>query len=402
MEAMQKITAYKSGGWKWKAALLVVLLFATGGAYFLLKPSSKQNEYRFVTQPVTQGEFNITVAASGYLEPLESVDVGSEVSGTVEKVLADYNDIVKKGQLLAQIDTTKYQSAVDKAVAALASAKASKQSAEAELFRTETTVRRDKSLRENTKGSLPSQSDWDANRAAYFSAKAQVANAKAQVEQARHSLTSAQYDLKRTSIYSPIDGIILNRAVDPGQTVAATFQTPVLFTIAKDLREMELQVSIDEADIARVHAGQHASFNVDAYPDEAFEGVIRMVRVNSEIEEGVVTYIAVLDVDNADMRLRPGMSADAEITVETFKDTLIVPRAALLYMPVKPKEQKLFAFNDEGQTQYDTEPHLWRLKDGTPEKLYVKMFGSNGTLSAVSSETLAAGDRVIIAQEKQP
>ena len=286
MEAMRKVTSYKSSRWKWIVFVLLLVAAAGAGGYFLWNPGKGEEAYRFVTQPVKKGDLNITVSATGYLEPLEEVDVGTEVSGTIEKVLVDYNDPVKKGQLLAQMDTTKYKSAVDRAGAALLSAKATLENAKAELFRTETTVNRNKTLRENTKGALPSQSDWDAAWAAYLSAKAQVDNANAQIEQAEHSLVSAKYDLERTSIYSPIEGIVLNRNIDPGQTVAASFQTPVLFTIAKDLRKMELQVSIDEADIAKVRAGQHATFTVDAYPDAVFNGTIRMVRVNSQIEEG--------------------------------------------------------------------------------------------------------------------
>ena len=288
-------------------------------------------------------EVRAAVSASGYLEPLESIDVGTEVSGTIEKVLVDYNDPVKKGELLALMDKTKYQSSVDKANAALASAKATLENANAELYRTEATVRRDKALRTSTKGALPSQNDWDTDYAAYLAAKAQVNNAKAQVEQAKHSLVSSQYDLERTAIYSPVDGIVLTREIDPGQTVAASYQTPTLFTIAKDLRKMELQVSVDEADIAKVKAGDTASFGVDAYPDKRFSGTIRMVRVNSEIEDGVVTYIAVLDVNNSDMKLRPGMSADADIIVQTFSDAMTVPRAALLYLPVVMSSKRRMA-----------------------------------------------------------
>ena len=398
---MQQVTSYKSSRWKWIVFVLLLVAAAGGGGYLLWTPGKGEEAYRYVTQPVKSGELNITVSASGYLEPLEEVDVGTEVSGTIENVLVDYNDLVKKGQLLAQMDTTKYQSAVDRANAALASAKASLENAKADLFRSEATAKRDKILRENTKGAMPSQSDWDTDQAAYLAAKAQVDNARAQVDQAKHSLVSAQYDLERTSVYSPIDGIVLNRNVDPGQTVAASFQTPVLFTIAKDLRKMELQVSIDEADIAKVRAGQQAAFTVDAYPDAVFRGMIRMVRVNSQIEEGVVTYIAVLDVENHDLLLRPGMSADAEITVERFSDALIVPRAALLYVPVMAKETKLFAFHEHEQTKYDPEPHLWRLKGETPEKIYVKVLGSNGTVSAVASDALSVGDKVIVAQEKR-
>jgi len=297
MEAMRKVTEYKGSGLKWKITAVLLLMMLVAGAYFFFMPKESKELYQYVTQPLKKGDLTLSVSATGYLEPVENVEVGTEVSGTIDAVYVDYNDIVKKGEPLARLDKTKYQSALSKAEASLNAAKASQQNMQAQLNQSETTVKRNRSLKASTQGRLPSQSDWDRDWAAYLVAKAQVSNAKAFVAQAKEALVSAKYDLEKTTVYSPIDGIILVRNIDPGQTVAASFQTPVLFTIAKDLTKMELQVSIDEADIAKIKAGQRAMFSVDAYPDRTFEGRIRLVRVNSEIVEGVVTYKAVMDVD---------------------------------------------------------------------------------------------------------
>ncbi len=401
MEEMEKVLAYKPGRWRWWLAGVMVLLLFAGSLFIYFKPSDTQSSYRFVTRPVVSDELNITVSASGYLKPQESVVVGTEVSGTIETVAVDYNDAVKQGALLARLDKTKYQSSVDQMRAALDAAKATLENAESALFRADAKVKRNRQLRETTKGKLPAPNEWDNDWAAYLAAKAQVHNAQAMLEQAKYNLQTAQYNLERTDILSPVDGIVLKRNVDPGQTVVASFQTPVLFALAKDLRNMELQLSVDEADIARVHAGQPVAFQVDAYPDTTFTGLIKMVRVDSQIEDGVVTYIAELDVNNSDLRLRPGMSADADITVKTFSHVLIVPRAALLYVPAKPQQTKMFAFGSKEERPFDAQTHVWRLRGDRQEKIYVKVLGSNGTRSAISSDELREGDAVIVAQEKR-
>ncbi len=400
MEEMKKVTEYKSSALKWKVSIALFVLLLLVGGYFFFMSGNKQEEYRYVTQSLEKSDLTMTVSATGYLEPVENVEVGTEVSGTIEEVLVDYNDVVKKGQVLARLDKTKYKSTLDKAEAFLAAAKASLQNMNAQLYQAEATVSRNKTLRTSTKGALPSQNDWDRDWASYLTAKAQVANAKAQVDQARHSLVSSRYDLERTTIYSPIDGIVLVRAIDPGQTVAASFQTPVLFKIAKDLTRMELQASIDEADIAKVKAGQRATFSVDAYPEKTFEAQIKLVRVNSEIVDGVVTYLAVMDVDNKELLLKPGMSADADVITETLSNTFVVSKAALLYIPVKPTTSGLFGSGQKEKVTIDPKPHVWILDNGQPKKVYVKILGSSGAESALSSQELKVGDPLIVVQEK--
>lgn len=403
MREMEDITAYKSDAAKWKIGFALFVAALVAGGYFFFMAGDKKSEYKYVTKEVAKGDLVLTVFATGYLQPLESVDVGTEVSGTIKEVYVDYNDVVKEGQRLARLDKTKYQSVVDKAGAFLAASEATLQNANAQLYKAKAIIERDEALRASTKGALPSRENFDSDWASYLSAKAQVANAMAQVDQAKHSLVSARYDLQKTVVYSPIDGIVLVRNVDPGQTVAASFQTPVLFTIAKDLTKMELQVSVDEADVAKIATGQKATFSVDAYPQTVFEAFIKKVRVNSEIQDGVVTYTTVMDVDNKKSLLKPGMSVDADITTQTIKGGFVIPRAALIYSPIEMKEKEGFSlFGDRDKpSEIDEKPHVWVLQNAKAKKVYVKTLGSSGSTVAVESQDLKVGDVLILAQEKK-
>lgn len=400
MEEMQKIINYHNDMRKWRKWAIFFIVMTFLSVYFFFARDSQGMQYHYVTEVLKKSDLSLTVSASGYIQPLESVDVGTEVSGTIEEVFVDYNDQVKKGELLARLDTTKYQSAYDKAKAALQMAKAALESAQAQYYQSKTTVDRYQKLKKSSKGTLPTQSDWDREWANYLLTKAQIANAQAQIAQASHSLRSAQYDLERTKIYSPINGTILVRNVDPGQTVAATFQTPVLFSIAKDLSKMELQISIDEADIGKIKTGQKASFSVDAYPDTTFNATIRQVRINSEVLESVVTYKAIMEVDNKGLLLKPGMSVDADIVTKTLKNAFVVKRAALLFIPVKPKSKSFFGEERNQKIEVDPKSHVWILENGVPKKVYVKVLGNHGSLSAIETNELKEGQKIIINQEK--
>jgi len=402
MEEMQKILNYKNNTLKTLTSVSIVLLLLGVGGYMFFFSQNKEVKFRYVTEPASKGDLTLTVSATGYIQPLESINVGTEVSGTIEKVYVDYNDKVTQGELLAVMDKTKYESAYNRSRAAYEAALASVESAKAQFYQADKTFMRDKKLRKSTKGVLPSPSDYDRDLSAYLSAKAQLANAKALSVQAKNSADSAKYDLEKTNIYSPVNGIILVRNIDPGQTVAASFQTPVLFKIAKDLTKMELQVSIDEADVAKIKVGQKVTFEVDAYAGKIFEATVDQVYINSQIIEGVVTYLAIIDVDNMDLLLRPGMSANASIVTKTVKDAYIVSRSSLLYIPIKPKEKKLFAGVKKEKIVFDPKPHVWILQNGKPQKVYVKVLGSNGDKSALLSSGLKPGDSIIISQEKQP
>ena len=400
MQDMLKITEYSNKKPKWIAIFILIIAISGFIAYIYLSPKQQEESFRYITEPLKKGNLTIMVPATGYIQPVEEVKVGSEVSGTIQKVFVDYNDIVKKGQIIAQIDKTKYQSALNKAKANLDSAKASLKNMQAKLYQAKTTIVRDRKLRKSTKGALPSQSDWDLNWSNYLSAKAQVEGAKAQVEQSKYTLISARYNLDRTTIYSPINGVILERNVDPGQTVAASFQTPVLFVIAKNLTKMELQASIDEADIATVKAGQNASFTVYAYPKKTFKTKIRIVYDNSKTVAGVVTYEAVMNVDNKELLLKPGMSANVNITTKTIKNSFIVPRSAMLFIPLKPGKKNIFGSHKKEKITINPKPHIWILKKNKPKRVYIKILGNSGSLTAITSNELKENDKVIIMQEK--
>jgi len=401
MQEMQNILRYKSKSLKFKIILFLFIIISIVGLFIYFRATNIKVKIDYITQPLQKGDLTLSVSATGYLEPTLSVSVGSEVSGTITKVYVDYNDKVKKGEVLAQIDKTKYISALDGAKASLSAQQASLLSAQARLVQARDVFLQDKKLRISSHGGLPSQTTWDSDRANYLIAKAGVATAKAQVWQAKQGVITAKYNLDRTTIYSPINGVILSRNVDPGQTVAASFQTPVLFTIANDLTKMQLQVNVDEADVARVKAGDKVAFSVDAYPNKTFNANVGLVRVNSQIVNGVVTYIAQIDVDNKKLLLYPGMSADANIITRVVKHKFIVPRAALLYIPIKPVDKKMFGFHKQPAISIDTKPHVWILKDGKPVKVYVKVYGNSDFKTAIFSNKLTVGDKLIVMQEKR-
>lgn len=379
------------------AALFIVLIIAI----FMIFAKEDVRKYGYLTSKIEKGDLTVIVSATGYIEPQESVEVGTEVSGTILEVYVDDNDIVKKDQPLALLDKKKFQSVVDQNNAMLEAAKATLENKQAKLTQYESIIERNKALRASTNGRLPSTDEWESDWSDYLSAKADVANAKAQVSEASFALASSEYDLDKTLVVSPTDGIVLKRDIDPGQTVAATFETPVLFTIAKNLTQMKLSVDVDEADIGKVKEGQRALFSVDAYVDHTFEATIKKVLVNSETVDGVVTYETIMDVNNSALLLRPGMSADADITTKTIEDAFIVPRSALLFNPVKEVETKMFQFAQKSTENNDPKPHVWLLEDDIPRKVYVKVLESEGAQSAISSDELKVGDAVIIAQEKE-
>jgi len=287
----------------------------------------------YVTETARNGDLTLVVSATGTLQPTNQVDVGVEISGTIRDVLVDYNSKVRVGQVLARLDTTKIEAQVRQAEANLAAARAKVPLARATVEELASKLARFEQARSLSGGKVPSPQEMESAVASLARARAEEAVALASVAQNEAALKALQTDLSKASIISPIKGIVLNRDVDPGQTVAASFQTPVLFTIAEDLTQMELNVDVDEADVGKVKEGQDADFSVDAYPDHRFPGRLTQVRYGSQTVEGVVTYKAVIEVKNPDMLLRPGMTATAEIVTEKVKDALLVPNSALRYEP---------------------------------------------------------------------
>jgi HlyD family secretion protein len=270
------------------------------------------------------------------------VQVGIEVSGTIKTVLVDYNDSVTVGQVLAVLDTTRLEAQALQSGSALASAKAKVVQAEATLQEAHIKMARLNKVKELSNGKVPAPYDMDTAKATLSRAKADLASAKAVVEQAQGALNVNRTDIKKAVIHSPINGVVLERSVEPGQTVASQFQAPVLFKLAEDLTKMELQVDVDEADVGVVHEGQEATFTVDAYPDQTFPAKITQVRYGSETKEGVVTYKTVLTVDNSALSLRPGMTATALITVNKKENVLLVANSVFRFVPPQtaPAEKK--------------------------------------------------------------
>ncbi len=318
--------------WLWLLAAIVLALL------ILPMMGRKSQPVKYVTQAAKRGNLVVTVSATGTLEPLKKVDVGIEVSGTIKSVDVDYNAEVKIGQTLARLDTTRLEAQAKQNEAALEAARARVLQAQASVQETEAQLARLNHVRELSGGKMPSQHDLDTAKASLARYNAEEASAKASVAQAQAALDVNRTDISKAVIKSPINGVVLKRSVEPGQTVAAQFQSPTLFTLAEDLTQMELQVDVDEADVGHVREGQEATFTVDAYPDRDFPARITQVRFGSQTVEGVVTYKAVLRVDNSSLELRPGMTATAVITVEKRENAVLVPNTALRFVPAT-KEQ---------------------------------------------------------------
>ena len=317
-------------------AAIVAVIIVTA----IWKTRSGGETVLYRTEEVKKGDITVIVTATGTLQPTNKVEVGSELSGTVKSVEADYNSKVKVGQVLARLDTAKLEATTAQSRAALESAKAKIAQAEATVKETKAKLAQYQKVRETSNNRVPSQTEMDAAEAAYVRAKADADAAKATASQAKATLDTNETDLAKSVIKSPINGIVLTRSVEPGQTVAAAMTTPVLFTLAEDLTRMDLHVNVDEADISKVREGQTAAFTVAAHPNRTFEALIVQARYGSSTTSGVVTYETVLKVNNSDLLLRPGMTATADITVQNIKDALLIPSAALRFTPPVSQQEK--------------------------------------------------------------
>ncbi|MDD2780716.1 efflux RND transporter periplasmic adaptor subunit [Sulfuricurvum sp.] len=369
----------------------ITLLLIGGGWFWMQSSSSTKTEY--LTAPAQIKELTTTVSATGNLEPTNTIDVGIEVSGTITDVLVDYNDHVKAGQILARLDTTKLISQVTSSKASLLRYKANISAAKASLSNAQNEYERIHKMYKETGGNYPSKKEVDEAGNALLTAKAGLEAAIAQSAQASAELEAHEDNLRKAIVVSPVEGIILERKVEPGQTVVASMQTPVLFKMAKSLDTMKVLVSVDEADIGEVKEKQKVTFNVDAYPNEQFKGIITQLRLNSQMVNGVVTYDAVVEVPNSDLKLRPGMTATAQIITGVLANTLVVPNAALRFTPPKSKEEKA---NTSQETSKLNEKSVWILKEKKPSSISVKVGKSDGISTAITSPNLKAGDKVII------
>jgi HlyD family secretion protein len=367
----------------WGSLALALLAALAFGITRFMEQRAAARAPAYERAKVTRQDIQVVITATGTLKGLNTVEVGAEVSGRVTKVHVDFNDPVTRGQVLAEIDPEQLQAAVAETAARLNEAEAAIRQARATAVEAEQNAAR--ALEQATQG-LISQKELEASTAARERAQASLASANASATVVRASLASAKSRLEKTRILSPIDGIVLSRLIEPGQTVTAGFQTPLLFKLAEDLRKMSLVVYIDEADIGRAHEGQAASFTVDAYPDRVFPSKLVSLRNEPKQDQNVVSYEAVLAVDNGELLLRPGMTATAEIVAEQRKNVLTVPNAALRFTPPDAKP---------GEASTRDDRRIWRLRDKKPESVSIKTGASDGQVTELLGGTLTEGAEVL-------
>jgi len=398
--------------WLWLAVALGITILVVVFAF----NNGNNQQAGYVTQAVTRGDLEVTVSATGTLAPLKEVEVGIEVSGTIKSVEADYNDSVTVGQVLARLDTTRLEAQALQSQAGLESARAKVQQTHASLLEAEVKMARQLHVQQLSGGKVPSLYDLDTARATLARARADEAAAKAAVDQAQAALNVNRTDITKAVVRSPINGVVLKRSVEPGQTVASQFQAPVLFTLAEDLTQMELQVDVDEADVGLVQPGQKALFTVDAYADRSFPAEMTQVRFGSETVDGVVTYKTVLRVDNSALSLRPGMTATAVITVNKKTDVLLVANSVLRFTPpVTPGKQKAKgSFLDSllphppGQESRQAEAansktqQVWTLRNGELASISITKGATNGIVTEIVDGAVTAGTELVTGQVSKP
>ncbi len=382
-----------------------ILVIGSAGALLLWLGLDKPGAAQYRTAVLQRGDLTVTVTATGSVQPTNEVEISSELSGIIRTVAVDYNDRVKVGQVLAELDTDKLKAEVAHSRATLLARQANVQEAEARVTEKQSEYERIKRLQAKN---FSSQADLDTAKAAYQTALAALASARAEVDVAQANLDVDETNLKKACICSPIDGIVLSRDVEPGQTVASSLQAPVLFRLAEDLAEMTLEVDIDEADMGKVREGQQAVFTVEAFPERDMPATITELRFAPETVEGVVTYKAVLAIDNSQLLLRPGMTATAEITVQQLQDVLLVPNAALRFVPPADESEaqqgsvlrKLFPHRPQRVRNSNAssrgERQLWLSRDGVPLAVAVSTGASDGAMSEILAGELSAGDAVIL------
>jgi len=376
----------------------------------------------FVTEPLERGEISLTITATGNLEPTNEVTIGSELSGTVSEVYVDINDRVTKGQSLAKIEVRRLAQQTDSSRAALNSAKAKVNQVQATLQENEASLSRLRELHKLSGGRTPSKADMVTAESSVARAKADLGSAEASVLQAAADVKANENDQAKSMIISPIDGIVLTRSLEPGQTVAASFTAPELFIIAENLEHMKLKVAVAEADIGRVEKGQEATFTVDAWPDRSYTATVTKVSFGSAVTDNVVTYETELEVSNKDLSLRPGMTATADIRVAEREEVLVVSNAALRFTPPsaspdadKGGEKKSFVQSliprpsrrgggggpggrgDEAPVPKKTtgQARIWVLRDGRPVAMTVSTGLTDGRHTEITGEGVTEGLAII-------
>ena len=367
---------------------LIIILVATT-AWYLVKKENGAPQYKTAT--LQRGDLDAKVTATGTVNAVTTVLIGTQISGTINALYVDFNSPVTKGQLLAQIDPATIQAQVDQAVASLLSAEANLKKAQASLLDARRTYERNKQLMANN---FIAQSDLDTSETNAQAADAQLDAAKAQVLQGRAALSQAQTNLRYTRIVSPVNGTVISRSIDVGQTVAASFQTPTLFTIAQDLTKMQIDTSVDEADIGKVKVNQDVRFTVDAYPDINFTGKVSEVRNAPTTVQNVVTYDVIVQVNNAELKLKPGMTANVSIITESRKGVLLVPNSALRFRPQAEGDGSTNAVKKRATGNKG--PAIWILENNKPKQKKITTGISDGSLTEVVSGELKEGQEVIV------
>jgi HlyD family secretion protein len=396
---------------------LLALLIAAGGVYYWQAQDAKKAAPVYVTTELRKGNLTLNVSANGTLQPTRSVNIGSELSGTVKRVLVDVNDRVKAGQVMVELDASKFNDQVTRSRASLAAAQAQLAQSKATVTESRASLARLEEVFKLSGGKVPSATELDSARAALARAVATESSAAANVGVARATLSTDETNLSKSSIRSPIDGVVLSRSVDPGNAVAASLQAVTLFSVAESLSQLQLQASVDEADVGSVKKGQRASFTVSAYPARRFPATISRVAFGSTTTNNVVTYVATLDVDNKDLALRPGMTAVATIVATERDGVLLVPNTALRFSPatapgaskatggtnilskMMPRPPRSSGTKVAGtESKAPGTRQIWVLRDGQPVAMTVQTGISDGGMTEVSGEGLTPGMAVITDQ----
>lgn len=396
----------------WIVAALVLL---TAAGLYVWQLRAKSNAAPvYVTEPASKGNLTLSVSANGTLQPTRSVSIGSELSGTVKRVLVDVNDQVKKGQVLVELDTAKLTDQVARSRATLKSGIAKVALAAATVKESQSSLARFEEVARLSGGKVPSKTELDTARATLERARASETSARADVDDARAAASTDETNLSKASIRAPMDGVILTRSVEPGYAVAASLQAVTLFTLAEDLSKLKLQVNVDEADVGSVKVGQKASFTVSAYPTRSYPATITRVAYGSTTTDNVVTYITYLDVDNSDLSLRPGMTASSTITSTERQDVLLVPNTALRFTPAAagatagassgggivssllPRMPGNAARKTAGGT--GNAKQVWVLRDGAATAVNVTPGISDGRMTEITAGDLQPGALIITDQ----
>jgi HlyD family secretion protein len=392
---------------RWAVTVAVSLVTLLAVVLFIRHRLQSPPAVHYETVKADRGEVVEKVTATGTLSALVTVQVGSQVSGPIQKLYVDYNSHVTKGEVIAQVDPALFQAAWLQGKADLANSRANLVAAQANLEKAKATeVQESANFRRSVallEARVISQQQFDQDKANAGTAAADVSaeqaavtQAKAQIQLKQAALDSAETNLNYTKIRAPVSGIVISRNIDVGQTVAAAFQAPVLFYIAKDLREMQVDTSVGESDVGKLRKGMPASFTVDAFPDEQFTGTVRGIRNSAQTIQNVVTYDAVIDVNNPQLKLRPGMTANVEFVVAEKSDVIRVPNTALLFRPDSNLMRRLDIVPPQSTSNAESDVHtVWILRDGKPVPISIQTGISDGAFTAVVQGDIRPGDALI-------